>query len=179
MTNVLFCFLMQCSLNSETCAICLCPRQALEEARQQLASNDVDGRLLENLEFPSNAEVLTTAAPGEICYMWQMVRSVTEDEDNYDNWINLPLCVCRVLDRELARFTCLKSSVQRPIVAFVIHLKFGTEMKYSWMLEQSVSKEVGRRWVHYYCPCAIEVCVGVVYRKELYVYTYIYIYILI
>lgn len=97
------------------------------------------------LELPSYDELLATAAPGEVRYVWQMRREPLVDGqggvEDQDSWVNLPFCIGKCLDREYAKWVCCKSKVLKKISCFVIHVHFGTEMKFSWMLENTVGDE--------------------------------------
>lgn len=112
--------------------------KALEEARQRLNSGDPERVSHSDALFPPGMhEILETALPGEVRFVWQMQKTENEEE-----WINLPQVVSRCLDREYAKFACLTGATQKSMAHFCIHVGFGTEMRYSWIMEQSILQQV-------------------------------------
>ena len=72
------------------------------EARRRLADTTVDPDLKDMVQ-PSYAEILSSFAPGEVRYVWQMATGASSGDEAVD-WINLPTVVCSCLDREYAKY---------------------------------------------------------------------------
>ena len=86
---------------------------------------------LDDLGCPSYSEILAESYEGEVQYFWQLQKDARHLEDN--DWIVLPVCVGKVLDREYARWvTSTDTTKLQPVFTFGIHLAFKSEISYGW-----------------------------------------------
>ena len=86
---------------------------------------------LDDLGCPSYSEILAESYEGEVQYFWQLQKDATHPEDN--DWIVLPVCVGKVLDREYARWVTSSDNTKlQPVFTFGIHLALKSEISYGW-----------------------------------------------
>ena len=114
--------------------------QELEEATEAL--RDPQAIQLSSLDITSYNEILQQALPGEIQYIWQMAKNKNGPDDV--DFLVLPTCISKVLDREYARWVCANPDLHlREIVGFGIHVGFGTEARVGWFNERTYTDREG------------------------------------
>ena len=99
---------------------------------------------LASLGIPSYSEILHQSLPGEVQYIWQMAKNKTAPDDV--DFIVLPTCISKVLDRENARWVCTNPELHlREIVGFGIHISFGMESRATWFADRTFMDKEGCR----------------------------------
>ncbi|CAE7900180.1 unnamed protein product [Symbiodinium microadriaticum] len=118
----------------------VCKSPSLKIAEQFKADVDlVDADPIARLDPPSCAEILLSAAAGEVHYVWQYLDAGA--------WQNLPTCISRLLDREYARFSNPGKQQPKRYSSIVIHAIFRHEMKKTWVMENTAALPDGTRTV--------------------------------
>lgn len=116
------------------------------QARKRLADPTPEAAFgsLDDLGCPSYSEILAESYEGEIQYLWQLQKDARHPEDN--DWIVLPVCVGKVLDREYARWVTSSDTTKlQPVYTFGIHLGFKTEISYGWQDKRTKLQADGSR----------------------------------